>query len=122
MRFAPWMLAPSSKARAGLWRSLPEPVLAALNSSDQSPMVRAYLLNGSWSGLTKPNPDLVATGQIDKLPPEQEPEPTPTAEHSSLVLTLRVVQPAREETVAVDIPPKESRLRRFWRAMKGKAA
>ena len=132
MRFKPWMLAPQSKTKAGPWSALPPSVLAALTSSNPSPMARGYMINGSWPG---------ATG-IQQAPPEPEPEsepkqelelettprpeltvePSPTDEASSLSLTIRVVQPEEEGTTPSELPPKSSTWRRFLRAIKGDAA
>ena len=69
MRFKPWMLAPRLKAKAGPWNALPPPALAALTSAHPSPMVRGYLLNGSWPGATGVRPSFAAPE------PNQEPEP-----------------------------------------------
>lgn len=121
MRFRPWMLAPPRAARskgkaasmpAGPWGCLPSPVLAALTSSDQSPMVRSYLLNGGWSAP-------IGTGQ-ELVTPETLPAPTQDAESSSLSLTIRVVQPTLEETLPVGESSRESTVRRVLQAFKRK--
>ena len=111
MRFKPWMLAPRSKATAGPWNALPPPALAALTSAHPSPMVRGYLLNGSWPGASgvrpsfaAPEPNQEPEPPTDIRPepkqeaepptntqPEPPPEPRAKAETSSLSLTIRVV-------------------------------
>ena len=141
MRFKPWMLAPRSKAKAGPWNALPPQVLAALTSARPSPMVRGYLLNGSWPGATgvkpsfaAPEPNQEPEPPTDIRPePKQEPEPptntppAPPPEHStpaetsSLSLTIRVVEPTQEEARPAELPPKQSRWRRLLRAVKRKA-
>jgi len=123
MRFAPWMLAPSSKAKAGRWGALPAPVLAALTSADQSAMVRGYLLNGCWPGATQTQQAAPQAEQQHAQPqpeqlPEQPVEPTQAAEPSSMLLAIRVVQPEQEATTPLAAPPKESRWRRFLRAIR----
>ena len=128
MRFKPWMLAPQSKTKAGPWSTLPPPVLAALTSANPSPMVRGYLINGSWPGATgtKPAPTAPEPKQLQE--PQTNPQPELTAappardEASSLSLTIRVVQPTEEETTPAESPPKQSSWRRFLQVIKGKAA
>ena len=136
MRFKPWMLAPQAKAKAGRWGALPPAVLAALNSSEQSPMVRAYLLNGSWPGATAssqvlpepvPEPIPVASSPPEPQPtaestPLTEATTTPPADNSSLSLMIRVVQPTEQESEPIDVPRQESGLRRLFRTIRGKAA
>ena len=134
MRFKPWMLAPQAKTKAGPWGALPPAVLAALNSSEQSPMVRGYLLNGSWPGanassqvLSEPVPEPIP---VASPPPEPQPtaEPateattSPPADNSSLSLMIRVVQPTEQESEPIDVPRQESGLRRLFRTIRGKAA
>ena len=136
MRFKPWMLAPQAKTKAGPWGALPPAVLAALNSSEQSPMVRGYLLNGSWPGakassqvLPEPVPE---TMPVVSSPPEPQPTAestppteattTPPADNSSLSLMIRVVQPTEQESEPIDVPRQESGLRRLFRTITGKAA
>ena len=128
MRFKPWMLAPRSKAKAGPWNALPPPVLAALTSAHPSPMVRGYLLSGSWPGATgirlsfaaaEPNQELDPPTNIQPEPP---PELRATAATSSLSLTIRVVAPREEEEARpAKLPPKQSRWRRLLRAVQRKA-
>ena len=136
MRFKPWMLAPKAKAKAGPWGALPQTVLAALNSSEQSPMVRGYLLNGSWPGAKAssqvlpepvPEPIPVASPQPEPQPtaestPPQEATTSPPADNSSLSLMIRVVQPTEQESEPIDVPRQESGLRRLFRTITGKAA
>ena len=136
MRFKPWMLAPQAKAKAGRWGALPPPVLAALNSSEQSPMVRGYLLNGSWPGAKAssqvlpnpvPEPTAVASPPPEPQPtaestPPQEATTTPPADNSSLSLMIRVVHPTEQESEPIDVPRQESSLRRLFRTIRGKAA
>ena len=136
MRFKPWMLAPQAKTKAGPWGALPPAVLAALNSSEQSPMVRGYLLNGSWPGATagsqalpEPMPEPIPVAS-----PPPEPQPTaestpvteattsPPADNSSLSLMIRVVQPTEQENEPSDATRHESSLRRLFRTIRGKAA
>ena len=134
MRFKPWMLAPQAKTKAGPWGALPPAVLAALNNSEQSPMVRAYLLNGSWPGakassqvLPEPVPEPIP---VASPPPEPQPtaEPateattSPPADNSSLSLMIRVVQPTEQESEPIDVPRQESGLRRLFRTIRRKAA
>ena len=136
MRFKPWMLAPQAKTKAGPWGALPPAVLAALNNSEQSPMVRAYLLNGSWPGATAscqvlPEP---VSDPIPVASPPPEPQPTteskpliettttPPADNSSLSLMIRVVQPTEQESEPIDVPRHESGLRRLFRTIRRKAA
>ena len=141
MRFKPWMLAPRSKAKAGPWSALPPPALAALTSAHPSPMVRGYLLSGSWPGatgvrpsFTAPEPSQEPEPPTDIRPePKQEaeppintqpdppPEPRAKAETSSLSLTIRVVEPTDEEVRPAELPPKQSRWRRILRAVQKKA-
>ena len=142
MRFKPWMLAPRSKAKAGLWNALPPPALAALTSAHPSPMVRGYLLNGSWPGASgvrpsfaAPEPNQEPEPPTDIRPepkqeaepptntqPEPPPEPRAKAETSSLSLTIRVVEPMEEEEARpAELPPKQSRWRRLLRAVQRKA-
>ena len=126
MRFKPWMLAPRSKAKAGLWSALPPPALAALTSANPSPMGRGYLLGGSWPGASGIRASLAAPEPKQEAEPltntqcEPPPEPRATAETSSLSLTLRVVKPTEEEAMPAELPPKQSRWRRFLRVLKGK--
>ena len=136
MRFKPWMLAPQAKAKAGRWGALPPAVLAALNSSEQSPMVRGYLLNGSWPGATAssqvlpkpvPEPTPVASSPPEPQPtaestPLTEATTTPPADNSSLSLMIRVVHPTEQESEPIDVPSQESSLRRLFRTIRGKAA
>ena len=136
MRFKPWMLAPQAKTKAGPWGALPPAVLAALNSSEQSPMVRGYLLNGSWPGAKAssqvlpepvPEPTAVASPPPEPQPtaestPTQEATSTPLADNSSLSLMIRVVQPTEQESEPIDVPRQESGLRRLFRTIRGKAA
>ena len=128
MRFKPWMLAPRSKAKAGPWNALPPPVLAALTSARPSPMVRGYLLNGSWPGATRVRPSFAAPEpkQEPEPPTNTQPAPPPEqgtpAETSSLSLTIRVVEPMEEEEARpAELPPKQSRWRRLLRAVQKKA-
>ena len=127
MRFKPWMLAPKAKTKAGPWSALPPPVLAALTSANPSPMVRGYLVNGSWPGVTgtKPAPAAPEPEQhqdTETTPkPELAPELSPTDEASSLSLTIRVVQPTEEETTTAESPLQQSSWRRFLRVIKGKS-
>ena len=125
MRFKPWMLAPKTKAKAGPWSALPPPVLAALTSANPSPMVRGYLINGSWPGATRatrtvPNPEPKPEPQT-KPQPELTAEPSPSDEASSLCLTIRVVKPMMEEPLPNGLQREESRLerllQRFWRRL-----
>ena len=128
MRFKPWMLAPRSKAKAGPWSALPPPALAALASANPSPMVRGYLLSGSWPGATETQPAPNAPEPAQQQEPQTTPkpeltvEPSPTDEASSLSLTIRLVQPKEEETTPAELPPKQSRWRRLLRAVQRKAA
>ena len=130
MRFKPWMLAPQSKTKAGPWSALPPSVLAALTSTNPSPMARGYMINGSWPGATgiqpvspEPEPESEPKQEPEATPtPELTVEPSPTDEASSLSLTIRVVQPEEEETTPSELPPKSSTWRRFLRAIKGDAA
>ena len=128
MRFKPWMLAPQAKTKAGPWGALPPAVLAALNSSEQSPMVRGYLLNGSWPGATGTKPAPTAPEPAQQQEPQTTPktehtaESSPTDEASSLSLTIRLVQPEEEVTTPAELPPKQSRWRRLLRAVQRKAA
>ena len=134
MRFKPWMLAPQAKTKEGPWGALPPAVLAALNNSEQSPMVRGYLLNGSWPGATassqvlpEPVPEPIP---IASPPPEPQPtaEPateattSPPADNSSLSLMIRVVQPTEQESEPIDVPRHESGLSRLFRTIRRKAA
>ena len=127
MRFKPWMLAPRSKAKAGPWSALPPPALAALTSAHPSPMVRGYLLSGSWPGangirpsIAAPEPKQEAEPPINTQP-DPLPEPRAKAETSSLSLTIRVVEPTDEEVRPAELPPKQSRWRRILRAVQKKA-
>ena len=134
MRFKPWMLAPQAKTKAGPWGALPPAVLAALNSSEQSPMVRGYLLNGSWPGatassqaLTEPVPEPIPVASLQPEPqptaePATEATTSPPADNSSLSLMIRVVQPTEQESEPIDVPRQESGLRRLFRTIRGKAA
>ena len=136
MRFKPWMLAPQAKTKAGPWGALPPAVLAALNNSEQSPMVRAYLLNGSWPGAKAssqvlpepvPEPITVASPQPEPQPtaestPPQEATTSPPADNSSLSLMIRVVQPTEQENEPSDATRHESSLRRLFRTIRRKAA
>ena len=130
MRFKPWMLAPRSKAKAGPWSELPPPALAALTSANPSPMVRGYLLSGSWPGAPGIRPALPVPEPkqepepltIKQQQPESPPEPTAKAEISSLSLTIRVVEPTEEEAMAAELPPKQSGWRRFLQVLKRKPA
>ena len=134
MRFKPWMLAPQAKTKAGPWGALPPAVLAALNSSEQSPMVRGYLLNGSWPGatassqaLTEPVPEPIPVASLQPEPqptaePATEATTSPPADNSSLSLMIRVVQPTEQENEPIDVPRQESGLRRLFRTIRGKAA
>ena len=134
MRFKPWMLAPQAKTKEGPWGALPPAVLAALNSSEQSPMVRGYLLNGSWPGatassqaLTEPVPEPIPVASLQPEPqptaePATEATTSPPADNSSLSLMIRVVQPAEQENEPVDVPRQESGLRRLFGRIRGKAA
>ena len=127
MRFKPWMLAPRSKAKAGPWSELPAPALAALTSANPSPMVRGYLLSGSWPGATGirpafPTPETKQEPEpLTNKQPEPPTEPTATAEISSLSLTIRVLEPTEEEAIAAELPPRHSRWLRLFRAVKRKA-
>ena len=136
MRFKPWMLAPQAKTKAGPWGALPPAVLAALNNSEQSPMVRGYLLNGSWPGAKAssqvlpepvPEPTAVASPQPEPQPtaestPATEATTTPPEDNSSLSLMIRVVQPTEQESNPIDVPRQESSLRRLIRTIRRKAA
>ena len=136
MRFKPWMLAPQAKTKAGPWGALPPAVLAALNNSEQSPMVRAYLLNGSWPGakassqvLPEPVPEPIPVVSSPPEPqptaestPPQEATTSPPADNSSLSLMIRVVQPTEQESEPIDVPRQESGLRRLFRTIRRKAA
>ena len=128
MRFKPWMLAPQSKASHGPWSTPPPPVLAALTSADQSPMVRGYLINGSWPGVSGTKPAFVAPEPQQEHQLQTNPQPELSAElatadkASSLSLTIRVVQPMKEETRPVELPPKQSTWRRFLQAVQRSAA
>ena len=134
MRFKPWMLAPQAKTKAGPWGAPPPAVLAALNSSEQSPMVRGYLLNGSWPGatassqaLTEPVPEPIPVASLQPEPqptaePATEATTSPPADNSSLSLMIRVVQPTEQESEPSDAPRQESSLRRLFRTIRGKAA
>ena len=137
MRFKPWMLAPQSKGpKRGHGERCPPAVLAALNSSEQSPMVRGYLLNGSWPGatassqaLTEPVPEPIPVASLQPEPqptaestPPTEATTTPPADDSSLSLMIRVVQPSEQESEPVDVPRQESGLRRLFRTIRRKAA
>ena len=128
MRFKPWMLAPRSKAQAGPWSALPPPALAALASNNPSPMVRGYLLSGSWLGATGIRPSVAApdpkheAGPPTNTRPEPPPQQRSTAETSSLSLTIRVMEPTNEEAMPAELPPKQSKWRRLLRVIKGKPA
>ena len=128
MRFKPWMLAPKAKTKSEPWSALPAPVLAALTSADQSPMVRAYLIHGSWPGATRTQPAPSAPEPEQQQEPQTNPQPELTAappardEASSLSLTIRVVQPEEEETTPSELPPKPSTWRQFLQAIKRQAA
>ena len=128
MRFKPWLLAPKAKTKAGPWSALPPPVLAALTSANPSPMVRGYLINGSWPGATGTQPAPTAPEPKQQQNPETTPtpelapEPSPTEKASSLSLTIRVVQPTEEETTPAESLLQQSRWRRFLQVIKGKAA
>ena len=124
MRFKPWMLAPQAKTKAGPWGALPPAVLAALNNSEQSPMVRAYLLNGSWPGAKASSqvlPEPVPEPTAESTPP-QEATTSPPADNSSLSLMIRVVQPTEQESEPSDATRHESGLRRLFRTIRRKAA
>ena len=127
MRFKPWMLAPRSRAKAGPWSELPPPALTGLISTHPSPMVRGYLLSGSWPGATGVRPSFAAPepNQEAEPPtntqPEPPPEPRTPATTSSLSLTIRVVEPTQEEAMPAELPPKQSRWRRLLRAVQKKA-
>ena len=127
MRFKPWMLAPQPKRKAGPWSALPPPVLAALTSANPSPMVRGYMINGSWPGATRTQPAAAAPEPEQQQEPQTTPkpalapEPNPTDEASSLSLTIRVVQPT-EETKPAESPLQQSSWHRFLQAIKRKAA
>ena len=136
MRFKPWMLAPQAKTKEGPWGALPPAVLAALNSSEQSPMVRGYLLNGRWPGAKAssqvlpepvPKPIPVVSSPPEPQPtaestPRQEATTSPPADNSSLSLMIRVVQPTEQESEPIDVPRQESGLRRLFRTIRRKAA
>jgi hypothetical protein len=121
------MLAPQSKTKAGPWSALPPPVLAALTSANPSPMVRGYMINGSWPGttgtqqaLTAPEPEQQQEQQTTPKP-ELTVEPSSTDEASSLSLTIRVVKPTEEEITPAELPPKPSTWHRFLKAVRGRA-
>ena len=130
MRFKPWMLAPKSKTKAGPWNALPPPVLAALTNANPSPMVRGYLINGSWPGAS--GIQLGLTAPEPEPEPKQEPQTTPkleltadpvlSDETSSLSLTIRLVQPTEEETTPAELPRQQSRWSRFFQVIKGNAS
>ena len=130
MRFKPWMLAPKSKTKAGPWNALPPPVLAALTNANPSPMVRGYLINGSWPGAS--GIQLGLTAPEPEPEPKQEPQTTPkleltadpalSDETSSLSLTIRLVQPTEEKPTSTELQRQQSTWRRLLRAIKGKAA
>ena len=124
MRFKPWMLAPKAKTKSEPWSALPAPVLAALTSADQSPMVRAYLIHGSWPGATRTQPAPNAPEPEQHQEPQTTPKPelSSTDEVSSLSLTIRVVQPKEEETTPAELPPKPSTWLRFLKAVQRRAA
>ena len=100
------------------------------------PMVRGFLLNGSWPGakassqvLPEPVPEPIPVAS-----PQPEPQPTaestpvteattsPPADNSSLSLMIRVVQPTEQESEPIDVPRQESGLRRLFRTIRRKAA
>ena len=122
MRFKPWMLAPKSRTKKGPWSALPPPVLAALTSTNQNPMVRGYLVNGTWPGLTGTKPALVAPEPDQEAEPKLPREHTSTDQASSLSLTIRVVQPTEGEPTLAESPLQQSTWRRFLQVIKGKAA
>ena len=130
MRFKPWMLASQSKASHGPWSTPPPPVLAALTSADQSPMVLGYLINGSWPGVSGTKPAFVAPEQEQEQEQQLQTKPQPelSAElamadkASSLSLTIRLVQPIEEGTTPTQLQPKKSTWRRFLQAIQRKAA
>jgi len=126
MRFKPWMLSNQPKANPGPWGALPPPALSALNSADQSLMVRRYLINGSWPRAKGTRPVLPAPEQ--KQEPQTNPQPELTTEHttpveaSSLSLTIRVLQPTEEGTTPTELMRQQSRWRRLLRVIKRGAA
>ena len=128
MRFKPWMLASQSKASHGPWSTPPPPVLAALTSADQSPMVRGYLINGSWPGVTGTKPAFVAPEpkQEQQSQTKQQSELSAglaTADKaSSLSLTIRLVQPIEEGTTPAHLQPQKSTWRWFLQAIQRRAA
>ena len=127
MRMKPWMLAPQSEAKAGPWSTLPPPVLMALASVEQSPMVKGYLVNRSWPGAAGNKPAaLVASKPQDKAKANPQPklpaELAPTDEASSLSLAIRVMQSKDEGNKPIELPPKSSTWQRFLQAVQRRVA
>ena len=91
-------------------------------------MVRGYLINGSWPGVSGTKPAFVAPEPEQEQQSPTKPQPELSAElatadkASSLSLTIRVVQPMKEETRPVELPPKQSTWRRFLQAVQRSAA
>jgi len=84
--------------------------------------VQGYLINASWPRATGTKPAVVGTDPPQAPRTNQQPEPRPIDEASSLSLTIRVVQPMKEETRPVELPPKQSTWRRFLQAVQRSAA
>ena len=91
-------------------------------------MVRGYLINGSWPGVTGTKPAFVAPEPEQEQQLQTKPQPELSAElatadkASSLSLTIRLVQPIEEGTTPTQLQPKKSTWRRFLQAIQKKAA
>ena len=91
-------------------------------------MVRGYLINGSWPGVTGTKPAFVAPEPEQEQQSPTKPQPDLSAElttadkASSLSLTIRLMQPIEEVTTPDHLQPKKSTWRRFLQAIQRKAA
>ena len=91
-------------------------------------MVRGYLINGSWPGVTGTKPAFVAPEQEQEQQLQTQPQPELSAElatadkASSLSLTIRLVQPIEEGTTPAHLQPKKSTWRRFLQTIHKRAA
>ena len=91
-------------------------------------MVRGYLINGSWPGVSGTRPAFVAPESEPEQKSQTKPQPDLSAElttadkASSLSLTIRLVQPIEEGTTPTQLQPKKSTWRRFLQAIQRKAA
>ena len=91
-------------------------------------MVRGYLINGSWPGVTGTKPAFVAPEQEQEQQLQTKPQSELSAElatadkASSLFLTIRLVQPIEEGTTPAQWQPKKSTWRRFLQAIRRRAA